>query len=438
MNIINNKKSQFLVAILAFTLVLTPYAANADVLAPQKQKSLDVPIDKIICKEKFVKLENTKSMRVACVTPASAEKLIANGWAKSIDTKIITAMKNRAAVGEVKTISIVKEAGTSKRLDSTPTVGGYNFAFEVCAFDKTIRLPEVLIESDSQISSIKLVDKIDANTCQVSAAKIKASNPDTIKASLVNKGKISERIITLENKVQDLRVKLAAEKSSLSEMESKPHGENFAKEVDDITTTIKKLRDDLNAAREELNRFTFFFYASPAKINEYRQPLSFTGAAIEGASTKTLSITPQPSGNGYNVVFEACAGAKIIRAPIVDVKSDTDSRTIKLADKISPNTCQMGIAKLGAGSTEAITVKFANNANTGNQVENLEKEISDLKQDAADVKRELAELVRLAPDKRPVGSDEKITELTSKLADIRNKINSDKEQLARLLATVYK
>ena len=435
-----NRKTVYLIlAIISITSLFTSTTIiYADVLAPQKQQSLDISIEKIICKENYIKVENTKAKRVACVKPATAEKLIKNGWAKPVESKIIEQVKMRTAIGEVKKISVVKEAGSSARLDTSPGIAGYNFAFEVCAKDRTIRLPQVLIESDSQVKTITLIDKVDANKCQVSAAKIKASDPVTIKASLTNKGGISERIISLENKVEDLRTKLAAEKLALSEMQELPKDANFDKKTDEIATKIKQLRTELNSVREELNRFTFFFYAQPAKITEYRQPLSFTGESIVGASAKKISVSPQISGEGYNVVFEACAGQTIVRAPIVNVKSDTDNASIKLADKISPNSCQMGTAKLGANTLESITVNFANTAKASNQVDDSEKRISNLKQQAADTKQELEELARLAPDKRPPGSDEKITELTNKLVDLRNEINDLKEQLARLLYNVYK
>ncbi|NIU01177.1 MAG: hypothetical protein GWN01_09690, partial [Nitrosopumilaceae archaeon] len=86
------------------------------------------------------------------------------------------------------------------RLQTTPPVGGYNFVFEACVKAQQVIAPEVYVKSDSESKTVTLAENIMPNSCVTSAVFIKASDPDSITAQLINKGEISKLTIALEKK----------------------------------------------------------------------------------------------------------------------------------------------------------------------------------------------------------------------------------------------
>lgn len=439
----NKQKSIFVIlGLFAVFSVMVPSSALADVLPPKKQTDLNVSAKKVICKEGLVKVIKKSNGKPACVTPDTAEKFEKRGLVEPIDKKLLETIKNRNPIGTVKKISVTKVFGDSGRLDLTPTTVAYNVIFEVCSGEKAIRAPEVLLSSDSEVKRIKLSNKILANSCEISAGTIKTTNPDSINATLINQGGITDRITSLENKIKELQDKLGGEKSSLktsTQMQDKPS--DHKQKVSESTNKITELRKELNAAKEEYYRYLFSFYAKPTKISDYKKPVSFGGLPIEGVLINKLSVTEQvgvmETPPLYNVVFEACTGEMIVRAPQIEVSSDSGKVIVKLADKILPNSCQMGTGKVKASDTNSVVVSLKTPAELSGKIASLEKMISDMQATIALDKTELNNLVRLAPEKRPADFDSKVTELTAKIADLRNKINDSRIELYRLLSQVY-
>lgn len=421
---------------------MIPSTVLADVLSPKKQTDLNVPTNKVICKEGLIKVIKKSNGKPACVTPNTAEKFEKRGIVEPIDKKTLETIKNRNPIGTVKKISVTKVFGDSGRLDLSPTTVAYNVIFEVCSSDKAIRAPEVLLSSDSEVKRIKLSNKILANSCEISAGTIRTTNLDSITATLINQGGITDRITSLENKIKELQEKLGGEKTNLAtsaRMSEKPT--DYKQKVSDSTGKISELRKELNAAKEEYYRYLFSFYAKSTKISDYKRPLSFSGLPIEGVLINKLSVTEQvgvmETPPLYNVVFEACAGNNVVRAPQIEVSSDSGVVVVKLAEKILPNSCQMGTGKVKASDTESVSVSLKTSADLSEKIANLEKMISDLQGVIASDKSELNSLVRLAPEKRPVDFDQKVTELTAKIADLRNQINDTRTELYRILSQIY-
>lgn len=439
----NKQKSVFVIlGLFAIFSIMIPSTALADVLPPKKQTDFNISAKKVICKEGLFKVIKKSNGKPACVKPDTAEKFEKRGIVVPIDKKLLDIIKNRNPVGTVKTISVTKVFGDSGRLDLSPTTVAYNFVFEVCAGDKVIRAPEVLVSSDSEVKHIKLSNKISANSCETNAAIVKTTNPDSIKATLINQGGITERITSLENKIKELQDKLGAEKTGLassSHMPEKPA--DYKQQVSESTKKITDLRKELNAAKEEYYRYLFSFYAKSVKISDYKKPLSFGGLPVEGVLVNKLSVTEQvgvmETPPLYNVVFEACASDTIVRAPQIEVSSDTEMITVKLADKIATNSCQMGTGKIKATDTKSVTVSLKTPADLSEKIASMEKMISDMQVIIAMDKKELNDLVRLAPEKRPANFEEKVTELSANIADLRSKINDTRTELYRILYQIY-
>ncbi|HEY4681313.1 MAG TPA: hypothetical protein VIH04_08640, partial [Nitrosarchaeum sp.] len=182
------------------------------------------------------------------------------------------------------------------------------------------------------------------------------------------------------------------------------------------------------------SRFLFVLSTTPSKSTAPSK-FSFSGIPIEGSKATILKVTEQLTGEGYNVVFEACAGAKAVRAPFTTVKSDIDSKNVILANKISPNSCQLGTGQIKAGDVNSIQVILENTEDFSAKVTDLETQIVKWQADLTDAKRSLAELVKTA--QKPADYEERVNNLTSMIIDLRNLINNAKSNLQGSLFDFY-
>jgi len=106
------------------------------------------------------------------------------GIAKDIPKDRLEAKKSfkqNSPIGTVTGLSTVKQFGAEGKLSTNLRVVEYVHVFEVCAKDKTIRAPEVLVKSDSEAKTVKLAQKIMAEKCYTSSAKIKATISNQLK-----------------------------------------------------------------------------------------------------------------------------------------------------------------------------------------------------------------------------------------------------------------
>jgi predicted nucleic acid-binding Zn-ribbon protein len=312
---------------------------------------------------------------------------------------------------------------------------GYDFVFEVCAHDQTIYVPNIFVKSDSDAQYVEMASRVDANSCQTSSTIVKAANPDSITAILENKGVISEKISILESKIVEIGQKLDDEKKALGEIiKTQSESTDFKTKISESNKKILQLRQELNDARGDYSRFLFVLHATPSK-SSVPSKFSFSGTPIEGTKATTLAVTPRVTGVGYNVVFEACAGMQDVRAPLVTVKSDIDSKDVVLANRISPNSCQIGTGQLTANDVNSIQIIFDNTEEFSAKISELENQIASWQADQAAAKRALAELVNKA--QKPADYEDKVNHLTSIIVDLRNLINNAKSMLHGSLFAFY-
>lgn len=430
-----------LIAILVTGLML-PLDAFADVVNPKKQMSIGITNDAIICKANLFKIIKKTTGAASCVKPETAKKLVASGWAKVVDVakidQFIQTLKNRQPLGTITKQAVVKQTVTPGIASSNPAVSSYHVVFQVCANDLTIRLPEVIISSDSETRYVKLVDRIPANTCEVNAGKIKAASTDSIQLQLVNKGGVTKKLTELETKVNDLTEKLNAERAKLATRVAQAESmSGFAPEEKRLDT-IADLRAQLNTAKSELNRFLFAHNMIPkVKGNDLKVPTSIAGTPLTGIVVNKLSASPQlVEQGGFDVVFEICAGDQIVRIPSVLVTSGIESKTVKLADKISPNSCQVSGAKIKADSADAIQVTQGASISKSSTATNLEQKITDLTKTLQAEKKSLKDLTHLNP--RPADFNDQASTITIKIIEIRTDITNTKLQLYNLLNEMFK
>jgi len=420
----------------AITGLLLSNVAFADVISPKKQLRSQISIEDVICDERYVKVIKVSTGNPSCVKPSTAEKLISQGWAKPVDPKLIDEVEmEKFPIGKINKLSVVEVKGSVGHLTPKLPIIGYDFVFEVCAFEQKIFVPEIFVKSDSDAQHIELAIDVDANTCQITSTTVKAANPDSITATLENKGEISAKISLLESKIADLGQKLDAEKKVLGQLvKSEDSSSDYKTKVSDSNKKIIQLRQEFNDARADYSRFLFVLSANPSK-GSAPSKFTFSGTPIEGAKATILKVTQQVTGEGYNVVFEACASMKAVRAPLITVKSDIDSTNVVLANKISPNSCQLGTGQIKASDVNLIQIIFDNTEEFSAKITDLENQITQWQADLASAKRSLAELVKTA--QKPADYEEEVNNLTSTIIDLRNHINLVKAALQGSLLDFY-
>ncbi len=418
-------------SILSVILVMSLTApAYADVLAPKKQVKIGISSDKVICDTGLFKVIREGKNSPACVKPDSVKKLVENGWAKPIDEAklkdFITKLSSPA--GKINKVIVTPIKSDLGKLSPKVSVGSYDYVFEVCAVTQSLVSPEVLITSDSETKRYELVETVAQNSCVTSATIIKAASPDSISATLVSKGDISQKIQAAAAKVDSLRMELNEVK--------KTFGKEATEANKQLGNKIIDLRKQLNDARADLQRMYFVLY-TPTKSNLQLDKLTFSGTPITGYLANKISVLPSvASPNTFDVVFEACAGEEQVRVPVIMISSDKESVNVKLGDKIAPKTCQFTSAKIGATDSESITVNVAGNADSSNKITQLEKKIDDLTKQLVSEKESMKTLVH--DPNRAEDFNEQLTMKVESISKLRSDIISAKGELSRLLLQIYR
>lgn len=419
-----------LMVILLTVTITSVNEAYADVIPPKKQTKIGISNDKVVCDSGKFKVIKEGKNSVACLKPSSVTKLVTKGWAQPVDESKLNELISKLEVssGKINKLLVTPIKTDFGKEIGKVSVGSYDYVFEVCAGSQPLVSPEVIIHSDSETKNYELAETVDANTCVPSATIIKAASPDSISATLVSKGDVSQIITSAMAKVETLKQELLEAKQSIGKGKSEENKQQGNK----IADTRKKLND----ARAELHRLYFILY-TPVKSANVVEKMSFSGTPIQGQTATIISISESvATPDTYDVVFEACAGEKQVRIPIIMISSDNQDVNVKLGDKIAPNTCQLTSAKIGATDTESIAIKVAGNADSSTKASDLESKIADLQKQLIISKDRLKDLVH--DSDRPEDFNEQVTSQVEKISKLRNDIISAKAQLSKILYQTYR
>lgn len=419
----------FSISILFLSVAVSP--VNADVLPPKKQTSLGISGDDVVCESGMFKVIKARTNAVSCVNVKTVSKLVSLGWAKSVDeSKLNEAMSNLSIpTGTINQLIITPIFSDFGKQSPKTSVGSYDFIFDVCASTQTIISPTVLIRSDSESKHYEIPETIKQNACVTSAVVIKASNLDSVVATLQSKGDVSKTISSLLEKIDSINLQLKDAKKSF--------GKENTDNNNSVSTEIIDLRKQLNDAKGDLQRLYFVLYTAPENSKIPLQKLSFLGNPIVGTSATKISVSPSvSSSNSYNVFFEACAGMKQVRLPVIAITSDFESIDVKMGEKIAPNTCQMSSAKITATDPESISIMPAGNADSSNKADDLEVQISDLQKQLTSEKDLLKALIH--DSKRPANFNEQLSMHVDKITKLRNDVISAKAELSKILYLTYR
>ena len=339
------------------------------------------------------------------------------------------------STGTIKKITALKQSTKVIKGSTTTGIAGYAFVFDACAGSDTIRTPEILVESDSDVKNIKLGTMIKKNSCYTSSVIIKAANPDSITATLLNKGGITDKISSLETKIADLKDRIATAKQKIPKTDDQdPNPENLSNIV-----TLKK---ELKNLQDQLRRYLMVLYVPPnSKATELDLPKSITGQPLEGMNVNLISVTEavgttgssNPDFKRYDVVFEACAGKDDVRIPIIEIVSDSTSATVKLIDRIISNSCQVGVAKINALDPESITPKISTDSRASSDIVKLENKIDQLQTDLSDLRKSLNQLTSKKLDS---AGEEQAAEIVQNIEELRSDLLVERAKLYGLLLLV--
>ncbi len=428
------KFSSLLVFSLVAILFSSPLASQsfADVIPPKQQMKLDFTAEQIICAEGLVKITKASTGNVSCVKPESAEKLSQIGWAKKLTEQNLEEIKTKKvakgqAAGTINKLFTVKQLSPSKTSAASTSISGYAFIFDACANDKVIRTPEIYVTSDSETKQVKLGSMINANSCYTTSVLIKAANPESITAKLLNKGGISEKISSLESQVADLKSQIKTLKQTLPKTEEDPNPETI--------NSIISLKKELNDVQDQLRRYLVALYVPPnVKVSKIDFPKSITGQPLTGMTTNLISVSESvvvpvssnPDLKRFNVVFEACSGTESIRVPVITMDSDSDSVDVKLIDRIIPKSCQVGIGKINAVDSETIIVSISENASISTQISSLEKHVDELQLQLGEKRKSLGVLVSKQLDST---GEEAAAQLALDISDLRKELLETRTKL---------
>ena len=158
----------------------------------------------------------------------------------------------------------VLEGATSSLLtvkESVQTPGLYDAIFEACAGTTTIKLPVVTVTSDKQTLHVKLGEKISANSCQMTSVKISADDKTSIAVATAGNADSSKKATDLEVLIGSLQSELVTEKGYLKSLIHNPdRPENFVEQLDKHVVKITELREQITAAKAELNKILYRTY----------------------------------------------------------------------------------------------------------------------------------------------------------------------------------
>ena len=409
----------------------------ADVISPRQQMKLDFTAEQIICSEGLVKIIKSSSGQASCVKPSTAEKLSQYGWAKQLSAEKTDEIKTKKSkkgepAGTITKIATLKQLSKKVTSGTSTSISGYAFVFDACSDGKLIRAPEIYVTSDSETKSVKLGSKISAGSCYTSSVIIKAADPNSISAILLNKGGITEKVSTLETQIADLKGKIAAAKQKIPKSDDKtPSPENL--------NSIASMKKELKGLQDQLRRYLMVLYVPPnVKATDIDIPKSITGQPLEGMSTDLISVTESviksesddENLKRFDVVFEACAGKDTVRLPIIEVSSDSQWVPVQLIERIIPNSCQVGIAKINALDSESIITRISGDSAVSKQITTLEKQIDSLQTSLADKRSDLGVLVSKQLDSNGQQMAEK---LTSEISELRADLLETRAKLYGLM-----
>jgi uncharacterized protein YaaN involved in tellurite resistance len=121
---------------------------------------------------------------------------------------------------------------------------------------------------------------------------------------------------------------------------------------------------------------------------------------------------------------------------MVAVSSDYELKDIKIAEKISPNSCQMSIAKIFAKDPKSIMVSISSKQGISSKISEIEMTITGLEDKLNIANNNLTNLLSENLPEEQLSED--ISKTTILISDLRSEITSKKAEMASIMLQVYR
>ena len=221
---------------------------------------------------------------------------------------------------------------------------------------------------------------------------------------------------------------------------------NVQKKVSAIHKIVSDTRNELKNTRADMQKYMLFLsLKSTTDLDPIQKGKSITGIQVDDTVAEIISvhkalIQPETLAEGstaYNVIFEVCTDKNILRIPIVELTTDQETKTVRMAEKIVSNSCQVTTAKTVANNADSISIQLAGQTATSDVIIKLEKKIAELKSKMSIEQKKL----NIAATSSTISDEERRTTLaqsTKVVEDLRKEINSTKVDLHKILLQVYR
>ncbi|WP_420544588.1 hypothetical protein [Nitrosopumilus sp.] len=444
-----NKTHVGLFSILVIFVSVTAMSENAfaDVIAPNHQMDMSFTVNEIVCKENLVKVIRTSNGNAVCVKPDAVDPLVDRGIIENPNPEMIALLLKETP----KPVGTITHLATTKAPTNPGDAVGFskitinNYVFKICSIDEKIKRPEVIITSDSETKSVKLARDISAEACNTTAVKVRAIDPNTINARLLNQGGVTEIITEFENKIEELKLDLSEQREKISAINNEAPSNDRAKKVSAIHKQITDLRNELKDTRADLQKYLLLLNVTPANgISQISAGKSITGVDVETVLSDIILvhealIQPEQTPEGimaFNVVFEVCTKDDVLRIPVVELSSDAESKTVRMAEKIVANSCQVTTSKINAINPNSISITLAGQTSTSSTIMELEVKIRDL-QDLMQLEQQRLNSILTSSTLDKNEQQTAINESSEKVMDLQKQINQAKIDLHKILLEVY-
>ena len=263
---------------------------------------------------------------------------------------------------------------------------------------------------------------------------------------MLNQGGVTEIITELETKIENLKDNLTQQREKLSSINVEFPSTERAKKVSGLHKIISDIRMELKDTRAELQKYLLFLSLNSSNdLSPIQKGKSFTGIQVDDTLAEIISIhkallQPETLANdstAFNVIFEVCTDKNILRMPVVEISSDLEKKTVRMAEKIVANSCQVTTTKIIANNADSISILLAGQTDTSDTIVELERKIISLKESMAIEQRKLGS----AATSSTISDEERRTTLaqsTKIVEDLRKEINEVKIQLHKILLEVYR
>lgn len=152
----------------------------------------------------------------------------------------------------------------------------------------------------------------------------------------------------------------------------------------------------------------------------------------EIGTVKILSTVQSPSKIGksqipvYDVIFDICSVSQTIESPVIEIKSNAETKQITLANSVSAKSCQVSVGQIQASNPESISIQLINKGTISQKINDLTLTINDLRLQLETQRKNLSEIIKNKSEKSIEVSSaiEKISKNRKQLVDVRDELNS--------------